>query len=100
MADFIRSLLSCDLLPANADSREDLEANLRKLYEHRLLSFRTPYAANKLQFDSQGNVVGAAVVCPWSSCGMLQVEQLALASGRVEINGKRVIIALRAGTAP
>ena len=36
---------------------------------------------------------------PWSTCGSLQVEKVALASDHLEIDGKRVILALRSHTA-
>ena len=87
--------LAISCADARADARKDLEGTLRRIYEHKFLSLKTPYAADMLQFDSQGKVVGAAVARPWSTCGMLQVEKLALAQGRVEISGKRVILALR-----
>ena len=100
MKYLISSLLCCILIfstAAIADTRKNLEDDLRKIYEHNLLSFRTPYAANKLQFDAQGTLAGSAVACPWSICGMLQVEKVVLAQRYLEIRGKRVIIALRSG---
>jgi TonB family protein len=98
MKYLISGLLCCltiSCIDVRADARKNLEEDLRKIYEHKLLSLRTPYAGNKLQFDSQGKLIGAANACPWSICGMLQVENLVLAPGRLEISGKRVILALR-----
>ena len=62
-----------------------------------MLSLRSPYGPGKLRFDAQGTLAGSAAVCPWSICGLLQVEKLALARGHLEIRGKRVILALRSG---
>jgi TonB family protein len=87
--------LAISCTDVRADARKNLEEDLRKVYAHKLFSLRTPYAGNKLQFDSQGKLVDAADACPWSICGMLQVENLVLAPGRLEISGKRVILALR-----
>ena len=98
MKYLISSLLCCILISSTdvtADTRKNLEDDLRKIYEHKVLSLKLPYAANKLQFDAQGALAGSAVACPWAICGMLQVEKVVLAQGRLEIRGKRVILALR-----
>jgi len=44
-------VVSCSI--ATADARKDLENDLQKLYEHKLLSFRVLHSGNKLQFDLQ-----------------------------------------------
>ena len=98
MKCLISSLLCCILISSTdvtADTRKNLEDDLRKIYERKVLSLKLPYAANKLQFDAQGTLAGSAVACPWAICGMLQVEKVVLAQGRLEIRGKRVILALR-----
>jgi TonB family protein len=98
MKYLILGLLCClaiSCTDVRADARKELEEDLRKIYEHKLLSLRTPYAGNKLQFDSQGKLMDATDACPWSICGMLQVEKLVLTPGHLEISGKRVILALR-----
>jgi hypothetical protein len=48
-----------------------------------------------LQFDSSGAMVSKAVAGPWSTSGLLQVEKLVLTPERLEIDGRRVILALR-----
>ena len=100
MKYLISSILCCILISStavSADTRKNLEDDLRKIYEHNLLSLRSPYAANKLQFDERGTLAGSAAPCPWSICGMLQVEKVVLAQRYLEIRGKRVILALRSG---
>ena len=80
---------------ANAADRKDLENDLRNIYGHKLLSLRQPCFGSKLKFDSSGALVGKAVAGPWSTSGLLQVENLVLAPERLEIDGRRVILALR-----
>jgi TonB family protein len=80
-----------------AQDRKNLENDLQITYQHKLLSLRNPYFGSRLHFDSSGTLVGKAVAGPWSTCGLLQVEKLALAPDHLEIDGKRVILALRAG---
>jgi TonB family protein len=81
--------------PVRAQDRTKLEKDLRTIYQDKLLSLRSPYFGSKLQFDSSGTLVGKAVEGPWSTCGLLHVEKLALAPDHLEIDGKRVILALR-----
>ena len=96
---FVLGLLCCLAVIFSPDVRgqdqKNLENDLRNVYEHKLLSLRNPYFGSKLKFDSAGKLISRAVVGPWSTCGMLQVEKLALDTGHLEIDGKRVILALR-----
>ena len=78
-----------------AQDRKNLENDLKHAFEHNLFSLKTPYFGSRLQFDSSGNLVGNAVAGPWSTCGVLQVEKLVVGSDHLEIDGKRVILALR-----
>jgi len=97
--NLISGLLCClaALSPTNvtATDRRDLENDLRNIYEHKLLSLKQPCFGSKLKFDSSGALVGKAVAGPWSTSGLLQVEKLVFASERLEIDGRRVILALR-----
>ena len=80
---------------ARGEDRKNLENDLRATYQNKLLSLRNPYFGSRLHFDSSGTLVGKAVAGPWSTSGLLQVEKLALAPDHLEIDGKRVILALR-----
>jgi TonB family protein len=80
---------------AEAQDRNKLENDLKHTFEHNLFSLKTPYFGSKLQFDSLGNLIGNAVAGPWSTCGVLQVGKLVISSDHLEIEGKRVILALR-----
>jgi len=97
---FVLGLLFCCLAvifspDVRGQDQKNLENDLRNVYEHKLLSLRNPYFGSKLKFDSAGKLISRAVAGPWSTCGMLQVEKLALDAGHLEIDGKRVILALR-----
>jgi hypothetical protein len=76
---------------------EKLENDLRHIYEHQLLSLRNAYFGKTLSFDSSGTAIDHAIAGPWSTCGLLQAQKLRLTKDGVEIQGKRVILALRSG---
>jgi hypothetical protein len=78
-----------------AQDRTKLEKDLRTTYQDKLLSLKNPYFGSKLQFDSSGTLVGKEVAGPWSTCGLVHVDKLILAPDHLEIDGKRVILALR-----
>jgi TonB family protein len=78
-----------------AQDRKNLENDLKHAFEQHFLSLRTPYVGSRLQFDSSGNLVGNVVVGPWSTCGVIQAEKLVVGLDHLEIDGKRVILALR-----
>lgn len=80
---------------ANAADRNDLEKDLLRIYRHKLLSLKHPCIGAVVQFDSSGALVTNAVAGPWSTSGLLQVENLVLTPQRLEIDGRRVILALR-----
>lgn len=80
-----------------AEGRKNLENDLLRVFQHKLLSLRNPYFGTRLQFDSSGNLVSKAAAGPWSTCGLLQVEKLILGPDHLQIDGKRVILALRLG---
>jgi len=61
-----------------------------------MLSLKTPSRGKNLQFDSEGRIADSTDACPWSVCGLLQVEKLVVTQDSLEIRGKRVILALRA----
>jgi len=82
-------------LYAGAEDQKSLENDLRKTYEHQVLSLRAPQFGKKLEFDSSGVLISHAEAGPWSTCGLLQVEKLRLLPDHVELEGKRVLLALR-----
>ena len=80
---------------ASAEDRKSLEVQLRQIYEHKLLSLRNPSFGRTLSFDSSGIPMNHIAAGPWSTCGLLEVQKLRLSQNSVEIDGKRVILALR-----
>jgi len=76
---------------------KNLENTFRHLYEGGLLSLRTPYFGKSLDFNSSGLPLSHLVAGPWSTCGLVQVQKLRVNQHGVEIDGKRVILALRSG---
>jgi TonB family protein len=82
---------------AEATENKNLESTFRHLYEGSLLSLRTPYFGKTLEFNSSGLLLNHLVAGPWSTCGLLRVEKLRVNEHGVEIDGKRVILALRSG---
>jgi hypothetical protein len=79
-----------------ADDLHSLETALRNSYEHQLLSLKSPSSARTIEFDSSGRLVSKSRPGPWSTCGLLQVEKISLNVQRLEIDGRRVLLALRA----
>ncbi|MGH9504429.1 MAG: hypothetical protein ACRD20_16380 [Terriglobales bacterium] len=96
---FVIGVLSCFplicSLEARAEDQKNLENDLRKVYEHKLLSLKNPSFGPKLEFDSTGKQVSRVVAGPWSTCGLLRVEKIVWGPGHLQIEGKRVILALR-----
>jgi TonB family protein len=82
---------------AGADDRKDLEGNLRRAFEDKLLSLRDPHFGRRLQFDSSGKLVSKAEAGPWSTCGLLKVSKVILRQDHIEIDGKRALLVLRRG---
>jgi TonB family protein len=78
-------------------SDEKLENDLRHIYEHQLLSLRNASFGKTLSFDSSGKPTDHAIAGPWSTCGLLQAQKLRVTKDGIEIQGKRVILALRSG---
>jgi len=80
---------------AEATEDRNLESAFRHLYGGSLLSLRTPYFGKTLEFNSSGLLLNNLVAGPWSTCGLLRVEKLRVNQHGIEIDGKRVILALR-----
>jgi TonB family protein len=100
---FVTVVLCClaTVWPTNviAEDRKNVEDDLRRALQHNILSLRNPYFGRMLRFDSSGNLVGKADAGPWSTCGLLEVEKLKLAPDHLEIDGKRIVLALRSRAA-
>jgi len=94
-ARLILLTLCCTI--ARADDRRLIETELRKTYDNYVLSLKTPYTSEKLRFDSNGQLVGTSPVSVWTTSGVLQVAKIALKTNVLQIDGKRILVALRSG---
>ena len=54
-----------------------------------------PYLGNKLRFDASGALLGNSDEGPWTTSGILHVEEVELKEKLIRISGRREIIALR-----
>ena len=84
---------------ATSEDEKNLENTLRNIYEQKLVSLRNPYFGKMLIFDSSGVPTNRVVAGPWSTCGLLRVQKFRVGKDVVEIDGKRVILALRSDEA-
>ena len=89
------SLTLCTV--ARADDRRLIEKQLRKTYDNYALSLKVPYASENLHFDSNGQLVGISPVGVWTTSGILQVGKIVLKPNVLQIDGNRILVALRAG---
>lgn len=80
---------------AQTPDTKTIEAELRQSYEQKLLSLRNPKFGKTLIFDPAGTLISQATAGPWSTCGLLRVRRVKVSRQEVEIEGKRVILALR-----
>ena len=94
MAVCLISLVLC-CTAARADDLKQIEKQLRKTYDNYVLSLKTPYASGKLHFTSNGQLVGTAPEGVWTTNGILQVSKVVLKPKVVQIDGKRILLALR-----
>jgi len=81
---------------ARADDGRLIEKQLRKTYDNYALSLKIPYASENLHFDSKGQLVGISPVGAWTTSGILQAGKIVLKPNVLQINGKRILVALRA----
>ena len=80
-----------------AEDQQAIELQLRQTLERKLLTLRTPYASDKLKFDSQGKLIGTSAVLPWTTHGLLFVTSLKIVKNSLEIEGRRAILVLDVG---
>jgi TonB family protein len=84
---FARALLAQD--------HKKLEQELRHSFVHKILSLRNPHFGRVLEFDSSGNLRNKAEAGPWSTCGLLRVDDIDFRPDRLEIKGKRIVLGQR-----
>ncbi|HUM04785.1 MAG TPA: energy transducer TonB [Terriglobales bacterium] len=67
---------------------------MMEYYGHNLLLTR-PYVNNKLRFNSAGALLGPSEEGPWTTTGIIHVDNIELKPNRIRVSGKREIIILR-----
>jgi len=92
---YLLSLTLCCTV-GRADDRRLVEKELRKTYDNYARSLKIPYASENLHFDSNGQLVGTSPVGVWTTSGILQVGKIVLKPNVLQINGNRILVALRA----
>jgi hypothetical protein len=79
----------------HATNLKDLEKQaMMEFYGHNLLLSHS-YVSNKLRFDSSGNLVGTSEEGPWTTTGILHLENIELKPNLIRVSGRREIIILR-----
>jgi len=69
-----------------------LQDQVRTAYRGKVLTLRQFYDAEKLHFGTNGHLVGEATTGPWTVDGQLQVTDIHLQSGMLQIKGKRLTL--------
>jgi TonB family protein len=82
---------------ARASDGDSVEKQLRQELADKILSLRVPSASKTLPFDSTGQPLAMFSSAPWTTGGLLQVEQVNLKRNTLEIDCQRIVLALRTG---
>jgi hypothetical protein len=92
------TIICCLLLCAVvAGAEENAEQALRKSLLGKALLLRTPYEGGNLHFDAQGKLVNSSQIGTWTVDGIFIVDNVSLKGSKLELKGKRAIVALRMG---
>jgi len=84
----------CGIVQLSAQDAKQIESELKSAFENRELQLRNPYVANKLEFDSRGQLLRSSETGPWTTYGFFRVNQLTIKNEELEIDGKRMILVL------
>lgn len=72
-----------------------LEKNLDQEYRGKNLLLNLPSASNHLRFDEDGKFIGQTQEEPWTTGGVLRVEQIHLKKNLIQVKAKRVLVIFR-----
>lgn len=78
------------LIAGRAARADDLQAYLNKEYGGKVLTLRLFYEGDHLRFLPNGNLVGDAPVGPWTINGRVEIKQIQVKSGLIEIKARRI----------
>jgi TonB family protein len=80
-----------NLLPPWAQASE-IEEQLKAEYQNKVLTQRHFYQGSKLQFDSNGQVVGDATLGPWTVDAQINIKEIHLHERLLQLKGQRVFL--------
>lgn len=89
-------LLACSMLcsSARADSTKNLEKQLTGAVKGQIYWINRPYTAEKLEFDSGGQLIGNADTGSPAVNGLIQATRLSLSNNAMRVAGWRVVAVL------
>jgi hypothetical protein len=82
-----------NLLLVSAQATE-IEEQLKAEYQNKVLTQRHFYQGSKLQFDSNGQVVGDATLGPWTVDAQMNIKEIHLHDRLLQQRGQRVQLVL------
>ncbi len=80
---------------ATAADKGALEKSLNQEYRGKHLLLSLPSASNHLRFDQNGKLLGKPQEEPWTTGGVLRVEQIHLKKNAIQVKAKRVLVTFR-----
>ena len=86
------SILFC--AHAWAVAQLDLQKELRRTYERKLVTLRVPTGQDIAHFDSQGQPSRPGRREPWTTCGLFVVTKVLMRAGHINMDGPRQIVTM------
>src|SRR3989338_2554080 len=94
MRRFLRFVVACTVLalPPAASSLEpkEIEQELKKAYEGKVVFLRGFYKGNLLRYDPEGNLRSGGKPGPWTLTGKVEITRVLLGRDKLELWGNRV----------
>lgn len=96
MRRFLRFVVACTVLtlPPTASSLEpkEIEQELKKAYEGRVVFLRGFYKGNLLRYDSEGTLRSGGKPGPWTLTGKVEITRVSLGKDKLALLGNRVLL--------
>ena len=80
---------------ASATDQQSLEKLLNDAYDGKILQLKIADASDQLHFDENGNSLDQVKEGPWTSSGLLKVDNVFVKDNEIQFKTERVIVALR-----
>ena len=85
----LQILLLCTVAIATSASAQEAEAALKQ-FEGKILILRHPLQSKSQQYDSDGKVLKGGDEGPWTVCGGVRIDKIALAPDKLRFEGRRI----------